>query len=41
MAEGFSSEDTYLSDVHVGTSEAPSGEVGSQSIACSYNLWRV
>lgn len=31
MAEGFSSEDTFLSDVHIGTFEAPSDEVGCKS----------
>ena len=34
MAEGFSSEDTFLSDVHVATSGTPSDQVGP-SIACT------
>ena len=31
MAEGFSPEDTFLSDVHIGTFEVPSDEVGYKS----------
>ena len=31
MAEGFSPEDTFLSDVHIGTFEVPSNEVGCKS----------
>ena len=34
MAEGFSSDDTFLSDVHVATSGTPSEQVGP-SVACT------
>lgn len=45
MAEGFSPEDTFLSDVHIGTFEVPSDEVGCKSsrgicFCCPWNQER-